>query len=65
VRGEERQTVAGMAVDALKEAIAAGWNDAWKTSRDSDLAPLSDRADFRQVLARLFDRSFPAEPFAR
>jgi len=31
----------------------------------SDLPLLRDRADFRQLLAELFDRGLPADPFAR
>jgi serine/threonine protein kinase len=59
------QAVAAEAVQALERAIAAGWNNAGKTNRDPDLAPLRDRDDFRQLLAILFDRGFPADPFAR
>jgi hypothetical protein len=32
--------------------------------RDPGLAPLRDRDDFRRLLAELFDRGFPADPFA-
>ncbi len=64
-RGEQRQTLAANAVQTLKRAIAAGWNDAGKTSSDPDLAPLRDRDDFRRLLAELFDHGFPADPFAR
>jgi hypothetical protein len=49
----------------LREAVRAGWNDAQHTSRDPDLAPLRDRDDFRRLVAELFDRGFPADPFAR
>ena len=31
---------------------------------DPDLLPLRDRADFRRLVADLFDRGFPAVPFA-
>jgi tetratricopeptide (TPR) repeat protein len=63
-RGESRQALAREAVRRLEEAIAARWTDAGWTSRDPDLAPLRDRGDFRRVLADLFDRGFPADPFA-
>jgi serine/threonine-protein kinase len=63
--GAERQALAAEAVDALKQAIAAGWKNATKTSRDPDLAPLRDRDDFRRLLTELFDRGFPANPFAQ
>jgi serine/threonine-protein kinase len=59
-----RRDLADEAVRTLKQAIAAGWDDASLTGRDSDLDPLRDRDDFRQLLAELFDRSFPADPFA-
>jgi serine/threonine-protein kinase len=64
-RGDQRQTLAAEAVQTLKEAVAAGWNDAGKTSRDLGLAPLRDRDDFRRLVSELFDRGFPADPFAR
>jgi serine/threonine-protein kinase len=63
-RGEPQQTVAREAVQALEAAIAAGWGDAGKASRDLDLAVLRDRDDFRRVLAELFDRGFPDDAFA-
>ncbi len=62
---EQGQALAAEAVQDLKEAIAAGWDNALYTSRDPGLAPLSDRDDFRRLLAELFDRGFPADPFAR
>ena len=36
--GEQQQALAVEAVQTLKQAIAAGWNDAQHTSRDPDLA---------------------------
>ena len=50
---------------ALREAVAAGWSDAVHTARDPDLAPLCRRADFRELLAGLFDRAFPGRPLDR
>jgi eukaryotic-like serine/threonine-protein kinase len=64
-RGEERRSLAAEAVQTLQRAVAAGWNDAGKTSRDPDMAPLRDREDFRRLLAELFDHGFPADPLAR
>jgi tetratricopeptide (TPR) repeat protein len=58
-RGEPQQPLAGEAVQALEAAVAAGWTDAGKISRDPVLAPLRDRDDFRRLLAKLFDRGFP------
>jgi hypothetical protein len=48
----------------LRQAVAAGWNDARQTDRDPNLDPLRDRDDFRRLLAELLDRGFPADPFA-
>jgi eukaryotic-like serine/threonine-protein kinase len=53
------------AMGALRAAVAAGWSNAAHTARDPDLAPLRQRPDFRTLLAELYDRSFPADPFAR
>jgi hypothetical protein len=65
VPGDQKQVLAAEAVQWLREAIAAGWHDAVHTSRDSDLDPLRDRDDFRRLLAELFDRDFPTDPFAQ
>jgi tetratricopeptide (TPR) repeat protein len=62
---EQRPALADEAVQMLKHAIAAGWDNAQLTSRDPDLAPLHERQDFRRLLAELFDRGFPADPLAR
>jgi hypothetical protein len=65
-RDEARQNaLAAEAIEALRTAIAAGWTDAAKTGRGSDLARLRDRDDFRRLVAKLFDRVFPSHPFAR
>jgi serine/threonine-protein kinase len=64
-RGESRQALANEAVDMLKAAVAAGWSDARHTGRDPDLAALRDRPDYQALLAELFDRAFPADPFGR
>jgi hypothetical protein len=63
-QGVEREAAASEAIQALKAAVAAGWNDARHTSHDPDLAALRDRDDFRRLLAELFDIGFPAHPFA-
>ena len=62
---EERHTLSAEAVQTLQQAVAAGWSDARRTSRDNDLACLRDREDFGRLLADMFDRSFPADPFAK
>jgi hypothetical protein len=61
----QAQELAEEAMATLHAAVAAGWNNAAHTSRDPDLAPLHDRDDFRRLLGQLFDRGFPADPFAR
>ena len=52
----------------LAKAVAAGYNTPQRLAhmtRDLDLDALRDRADFRRLLAKLFDRMFPKDPFAR
>jgi serine/threonine-protein kinase len=61
----EKERLAAEAVQTLRAAVAAGWNDAAHTSRDRDFIALRDRADFRKLVDELFDRTFPANPFAR
>jgi serine/threonine-protein kinase len=53
------------AMAALKEAVAAGWNNPTFSASDPDLAALRGRADFQQLLATLLDRNMPSDPFAR
>jgi hypothetical protein len=58
---------ADRAMDWLRKAVAAGWNtprQIAQMARDPDLDALRHRADFRRLLAELFDRDFPADPFA-
>ncbi len=64
-RGAEKEALAAEAVQTLRKAVAAGWNDAVHTCRDSDLIALHDNDDFRRLLAELFDRGFPADPLAK
>jgi serine/threonine-protein kinase len=59
----QKEAMAVEAVQTLTAAIAAGWSDARRTSRDPDLIALRERDDFRRLLAELFDRSFPVDPF--
>ena len=52
----------------LAKAVAAGYHTPQNLAhmtRDPDLDALRGRADFRRLLAELFDRGFPADPFAR
>jgi eukaryotic-like serine/threonine-protein kinase len=61
----QRQSLTAEAIDTLRAAVAIGWRNAPYTSRDPDLAPLRGNAEFRRLVAGLFDRAFPADPFAR
>ena len=61
----QRQSLADAAMTLLRAAMAAGWSDAARTAADPDLAPLRDRPDFRALVAALWDRAMPADPFAR
>ncbi len=63
--GEQRQALAAQAIRTLNEAVAAGWNDARRMIRDPNLAALHELDDFHRLLARMFDRGFPADPFVR
>jgi serine/threonine-protein kinase len=44
---------ADRAIQALREAIAAGYQDAERLEKDPDLEPLRSRADFQQLVAEL------------
>lgn len=59
---------AKLAMGWLTKAVAAGYNTPRclaQMMRDRDLDALRDRPDFRRLLADLFDRGFPADPFAK
>jgi tetratricopeptide (TPR) repeat protein len=60
-----RRSLADSAIDALRAAIDAGFSDAVHASRDPDLQVLRDRVDFRRLLAEMWDRPFPVDPFAK
>jgi serine/threonine protein kinase len=61
----ETARYADEAMASLTKAVTAGWKNAAHTASDPDLAPLHGRDDFRRLVAGLFDRVFPADPFAR
>ena len=66
--GKQADAEADTAMRWLAKAVAAGYstpNRLAHMTRDSDLDALRDRADFRRLLAELFDRGFPKDPFAR
>ena len=61
----ERDRYAGEALEVLRAAIKAGWSNAAWMARDPDFVPLHDRPEFRRIVAELFDRGFPNDPFAQ
>ena len=61
----EASRYADEAISLLKKAIATGWNQPDHTAKDPELAALRGRDDFRRLLAEMFDRVFPADPFVR
>ncbi|MBM4047199.1 MAG: hypothetical protein FJ279_19010 [Planctomycetes bacterium] len=50
------------AVAALREAAGAGWWDYRHASRDDDLKALRERADFKELLAKIKDTTFEIQP---
>jgi hypothetical protein len=78
-RKVDRERYADEAMQTLRAAVTAGWGRpewaprdtravnrsiaAW-TAHDPDLFPLHDRDDFQRLVAQLFDRDFPTDPFA-
>jgi serine/threonine protein kinase len=58
------RAVADEAMAALREAVSAGYANAIEMNLDKDLQALRRRADFQALIAELFDRYFPAKPFA-
>jgi serine/threonine-protein kinase len=55
---------AELAMEALRESVAAGFSDGPGLASDPGFAPLSTRDDFRRLVLDLLDRAFPAHPFA-
>ena len=53
------------AMAVLKQAVAAGWTNANGLDHDPHSSSIRDREDFQKLLLELFDKSFPADPFAR
>ncbi len=56
------KAVAGEAIEALRLAVAVGYTDAAWMSRDTDLVPLHDRADFRALVAEPLRSDIPGRP---
>jgi serine/threonine-protein kinase len=57
-----RRKQADQAMEALRQAISAGFKDFELMRTDRNLEPLRSRADFRQLV---MDSGFPSNPFAR
>ena len=49
----KKQEYGDRAMELLKKAVAAGFRDAAHMAKDTDLDPLRDRADFKQLVASL------------
>jgi hypothetical protein len=58
----ERERYGDRAMEALRQAVAAGFRDASHMIKDTDLRPLRARDDFRALAG---DVGFPNDPFAR
>jgi tetratricopeptide (TPR) repeat protein len=58
---EGPKTYVDEAMAYLKQAIAAGWSNLGRTATNPDLKRLHPRRDFQEIV---FDRIFPAMPFA-
>jgi serine/threonine-protein kinase len=58
----ERGKYGDWALDALRQAIVAGYRDASRMSTDADLDPIRERDVFRDLVA---DLVFPSDPFAQ
>ena len=54
---EQARVYADGAVELLRRAAAKGFTDAARMSKDPELAPLRDRADFNKLLRELEDKA--------
>jgi len=61
-RQAECQRYVDLALEALRQAVAAGYRDAAHIWRDAELAPLRSRKEFHALVG---DLAFPTDPFAR
>ncbi len=58
------RTYTGRAMDALALAVRNGFRDARLLQTADTYEPLRNREDFRRLVIELWDRAFPADPFA-
>jgi hypothetical protein len=49
----KKQDYSDRAMELLRKAVKAGYNDAAHIKQDTDLDPLRDRDDFKNLLAEL------------
>jgi hypothetical protein len=50
---DKKKEYADRAMELLQQAVKAGWNDARHAAKDTDLASLRDRDEFKKLLADL------------
>ncbi len=55
----KKQEYADRAMELLQKAVKAGWKDADHLKKDTDLAPLRDRADLKTLIAELEKKAPP------
>jgi tetratricopeptide (TPR) repeat protein len=56
-RKELARNYADRAVELLRQAVKAGWNDAARLMHDPQLSPLRGREDFKKLIADLLSRA--------
>jgi tetratricopeptide (TPR) repeat protein len=57
---EQKQEHGDRAMELLRRAVSAGWNDVKLTRQDADLDPLRARDDFKKLLADL-EKKYPSD----
>ena len=50
---DKQQEYADRAMELLRKAVKAGWNDAAHMAKDTDLDPIRGREDFKKMIAKL------------
>jgi hypothetical protein len=58
---DKKREYADRAMELLRKAVKAGYQDAAHMKKDTDLDPLRGRDDFKQLLAEL-EKKAPAQP---
>ncbi len=61
----DHRAVANEAVATLTRAFEAGWAEPSEMVHDPDFDPLRGRDDLRHLIARMFDRIYPVDPFSK